>query len=84
MAFIDASSDPAVLRYFPVERLPEDIKSRFESLFQVKDSWTMEEITPYIEPLSIGKLTVSVLVMKNARAFTKAGVKQYTRKYKKH
>lgn len=69
------------MRYFPVDQLSEDVKLRFEQLFQAKDAWTLEQITPYVKPLCIGKLTVSVLVMKNARAFTKAGVKYYTAKY---
>lgn len=73
-----------MIRYFPVEALSEDVKTRFEELFAVKDSWTLEEITPYIAPLCIGKLTVSVLVMKNARAVTKGGVKYYTPKYIKN
>lgn len=81
MAFVDASNEPAVIRYFPVEQLSEDVKTRFEQLFSAKDSWTLDEITPYVEPMCIGKLTVSVLVMKNARGFNKGGVKHYTSKY---
>ena len=84
MAFADDSSEPAVMRYFPVEQLSEDVKTRFEELFNAKRSWTLGEITPYVEPLCIGKLTVATLVMKNARAFTKDGVKYYTSKYMKH
>ena len=83
MAFVDSSSEPAVIRYFPVEQLSEDVKTRFEQLFSAKDYWTLGEITPYVEPMCIGKLTVSVLVMKNARGFNKAGVKYYTSKYMK-
>ncbi|XP_067933347.1 sister chromatid cohesion protein DCC1-like [Watersipora subatra] len=81
MAFADRTSEPAVMRYFPVEQLSEDVKKRFEELFGVKKSWTLQEITPYVKPLCVGKVTVSVLVMKNARSFNKAGTKYFTSKY---
>lgn len=81
LAFVDHNSEPAVIRYFPECALSEDVKTRFRQLFDVKDSWTIEELTPYVQPLCAGKMTVSVLVTKFARAFTKNGVKHYTSKY---
>jgi len=83
IAFLESETQPAVIRYFPVQNLSEDIKVRFEELFEAKDRWSLEEITPYIEPLTVGKLTVSVLVMKHARSFSSSGVKYFTRKYMK-
>jgi len=78
---VDSSSSPAVIRYFPESRLSEDIKERLNELFTAKDSWTLQEITPYLQNLCIGKMTVSVMLTKYARAFSKSGVKYYTSKY---
>lgn len=83
LAFADSSGNPAVIRYFPESELSEDVKVRFEQLFEVKDVWSLGEITPYLESLVIGKLTVGVLVTKYARACKKDGIKCYTAKYTK-
>ncbi|XP_034939422.1 sister chromatid cohesion protein DCC1 isoform X2 [Chelonus insularis] len=34
---------------FPESKLSENIADRFKELFKVKDKWTVEEISPYIE-----------------------------------
>lgn len=81
LAFSDSSSDPAVVRYFPESELSDDVKERFAELFAAKDSWTADELKPYLQPLAIGKLTVSVLITKYARGFMKNGIKCYTSKY---
>lgn len=49
IAVIKKNNNLNIIFAFPEEQLPEDINERFEILFNVKDKWTVPEITPYIQ-----------------------------------
>mmetsp|Transcript_10093 Transcript_10093/g.10183 ORF Transcript_10093/g.10183 Transcript_10093/m.10183 type:complete len:378 (+) Transcript_10093:108-1241(+) len=48
------SVDGGAYRYLPLKDLPKDAKERFQHLFTVRPSYSLEEITPYLEDL-VGK-----------------------------
>ena len=48
LALVDQDVKPAVIWYFPVSRLPEEIDHRFNALFKEKSKWTVDQITPYV------------------------------------
>lgn len=49
IAVIDRKANPNTIRAFFEEDLPEDIAARFKVLFEVKEKWTVPEISPYIQ-----------------------------------
>ncbi|CAG0902136.1 unnamed protein product [Darwinula stevensoni] len=49
LALVDECSSPAVVRLFPVSRLPGNIVDAFKTLFKLRDKWILDEILPYIE-----------------------------------
>jgi len=75
--------DGDVIRYFPVHDLPESILERFAVLFSAKPRWSLEEISPFVEPLTAGKLDVKALLTKYARAVNDKGVKYFCAKHGK-
>lgn len=44
---------PARVVYFPEEDLPLDAKQRFEKLFQVQEKWTIQQLEPFIQYVSV-------------------------------
>lgn len=49
VAIIDREANPNVIRAFYEDSLPEEITERFKVLFEVKEKWTVSEISPYIK-----------------------------------
>ncbi|XP_070556984.1 sister chromatid cohesion protein DCC1-like [Ptychodera flava] len=81
LALIDRTSRPEVIWHFPVIELPEEEVLRFDTLFQVRSKWTLDEIRPYIQDLVGGKSSVTALLQKYARSSTnKDGIKIYNAK----
>ncbi|KAK8400509.1 hypothetical protein O3P69_003283 [Scylla paramamosain] len=83
LVLLDKSSPATVITYFPTGELPIDIKSRFETLFEVQEKWTYDEIRPFLDDLADNKNPVSTLLMKHARGFTVDGTKYYSGRYTK-
>ncbi|NWY05775.1 DCC1 protein, partial [Nothoprocta ornata] len=77
LALVDKSSRPETICLLKVEDLPEDNQERFNSLFSIRQKWTEEDITPYIQDLCAEKQTVGALLTKYARSSTLNGVKVY-------
>ncbi|XP_029641247.1 sister chromatid cohesion protein DCC1-like [Octopus sinensis] len=78
IALVSRESKPEVIWYFSAEDLPEDLAERFSILFQAQGKWTLDEITPYLKDLETGKLDVSSMLLKYARASTQNAQKIYT------
>lgn len=83
LVLLDKSSPATVITYFPSGELPLDIKSRLETLFDVQEKWTYDEIRPFLDDLADNKNPVSTLLMKHARGFTVDGTKYYSGRYTK-
>lgn len=49
MALVELNTKPQAIWYYSEHDLPEDIQERINTLFQVREKWTFEEIHPYIE-----------------------------------
>lgn len=48
IGFCDMKCIPPSMIYFPETELPEDISERLKIIFQVREKWTLEQITPYL------------------------------------
>ncbi|NWJ10733.1 DCC1 protein, partial [Crypturellus undulatus] len=77
LALVDRNSRPETISLLKVEDLPEDNQERFNSLFSIREKWTEEDITPYIQDLCAEKQTVGALLTKYARSSMLNGVKVY-------
>ncbi len=83
LAIIDRSKTPGTVRYFPEHTLPESVLERFQTLFSVKEKWTLAEIAPFVEVLTTDKMDVKALLTKYARASNETGVKYFSSKHGK-
>jgi len=72
-----------VIRYFPEHTLPEVLLERFQVLFQAKPRWTLNEISPFVAPLTSGKLDVKALLTKYARGINEGNIKYFCAKHGK-
>ncbi|XP_062320845.1 sister chromatid cohesion protein DCC1 [Osmerus eperlanus] len=77
LALVDRSSRPETLSLLRVEDLPEDTLERFNRLFTMREKWTEEDITPYIQDLCGEKQTTGALLTKYARSSMQKGIKVY-------
>lgn len=49
VALVDRTSRPESISLLRVEELPEDPLERFNQLFTIREKWTEDDITPYIQ-----------------------------------
>ncbi|XP_041758462.1 sister chromatid cohesion protein DCC1 [Coregonus clupeaformis] len=77
LALVDRSTKPETISLLRVEDLPEDTLERFTHLFTMREKWTEEDITPYIQDLCGEKQTTGALLTKYARSSTQNGVKVF-------
>ncbi|XP_030639158.1 sister chromatid cohesion protein DCC1 [Chanos chanos] len=77
LALVDCSSKPETICLLRVEDLPEDTLERFNALFTLREKWTQDDITPYIQDLCGEKQTTGALLTKHARSSMQNGVKVY-------
>ncbi|KAL1500805.1 hypothetical protein ABEB36_006247 [Hypothenemus hampei] len=68
IAIINKQTSPKVIWKFEESSLPDSISERFHTLFEAKEKWTIEEITPYIRRLVSNPQEVNGLLAKYARA----------------
>ncbi|XP_043274773.1 sister chromatid cohesion protein DCC1 [Venturia canescens] len=68
---------------FSESHLSQDIVSRLNELFKVKDKWTVDEITPYISRCTTPNADVNALLTKYARSSAVNGIKYYSSKHGK-
>ncbi|XP_060520577.1 sister chromatid cohesion protein DCC1 [Cylas formicarius] len=83
IAIIDRKSNPNIIWALEESNLPEDVTERFNYLFDIKEKWSVPEITPYIRRLATDKIDVNALLAKHARASRVDGVKYYSAKHLK-
>ncbi|KAG9328989.1 hypothetical protein JZ751_013485 [Albula glossodonta] len=77
VALLDRTSRPETVCLLRVEDLPEDTVERFTCLFSMREKWTEDDITPYIQDLCGEKQTTGALLTKYARSSMQNGVKVY-------
>ncbi|KAJ8925370.1 hypothetical protein NQ315_009201 [Exocentrus adspersus] len=83
IAVIDRKSKPNIIWAFEETSLPDNITERFKALFNIKEKWTVPEISPYIQNLATESVDVNALLAKHARAVKVDGVKYYCSKHGK-
>ena len=69
------------IRHFPETKLPNNIQDRLKVLFNTKDKWSLDEITPFVKNMTTPKLNVKALLTKYARACNENGQKMFTSKH---
>ncbi|KAM7382657.1 hypothetical protein PAMP_002379 [Pampus punctatissimus] len=77
IALVDRASRPETICLLRVEDLPEDTLERFNHLFTLREKWTEEDITPYIQDLCGEKQTTGALLTKYARSSMQNGIKVF-------
>ncbi|XP_008430489.1 sister chromatid cohesion protein DCC1 [Poecilia reticulata] len=77
VALVDRTSRPETIGLLRVEDLPEDTVERFNHLFSLREKWTEDDITPYIQDLCGEKQTTGALLTKYARSSMQNGVKVF-------
>ncbi|XP_041843772.1 sister chromatid cohesion protein DCC1 [Melanotaenia boesemani] len=77
VALVDRTSRPETINLLRVEDLPEDTVERFNHLFTLREKWTEEDITPYIQDLCGEKQTTGALLTKYARSSLQNGIKVF-------
>ncbi|XP_029308198.1 sister chromatid cohesion protein DCC1 [Cottoperca gobio] len=77
VALVDRNSRPETISLLRVEDLSEDTLERFNHLFTLRDKWTEDDITPYIQDLCGEKQTTGALLTKYARSSMQNGIKVF-------
>ncbi|MEQ2185403.1 Sister chromatid cohesion protein DCC1, partial [Goodea atripinnis] len=77
VALVDRTSHPETISLLRVEDLPEDTVERFNHLFSLREKWTEDDITPYIQDLCGEKQTTGALLTKYARSSVQNGIKVF-------
>ncbi|KAG1446173.1 hypothetical protein G6F46_000653 [Rhizopus delemar] len=70
------------IRYFPASELSTDAAKRFFTLFQAKERWTLEEITPFLMDLAPMEKERESLLFKFARISRVGNTVYYTSRIK--
>ena len=58
------------IKLFPEWKLPTDIQERLQVLFDEREKWTLEDISPYIKNLTTPKLNANALLTKYSKVVT--------------
>uniref|UniRef100_A0A8C6LGJ3 Sister chromatid cohesion protein DCC1 n=1 Tax=Nothobranchius furzeri TaxID=105023 RepID=A0A8C6LGJ3_NOTFU len=77
VVLVDRASSPETISLLKVEDLPEDTLERFNLLFTLREKWTEEDITTYIQDLCGEKQTTGALLTKFARSSLQNGIKVF-------
>nr|CAG4644131.1 EOG090X09TV [Lepidurus arcticus] len=81
LALIEPAAVGSFIKFFPEYNLPEDISERLAFLFLTRKKWSLQDLTPYIQPLATAKQDVKAILTKYARASTENGVKFFSAKH---
>jgi len=83
LVLVDNEKSPPIIKRFSEEDLPCNIIDRLGILFSARERWTLNEISPFIKPLTTKKLNVNALLTKYARPLNVDGVKYFCSKHGK-
>jgi len=75
--------EPPVIKRFTESSLPSSVTERLNVLFNARERWTVEEISPFVSPLTTTKLNVNALLTKYARPINVGGTKYFCAKHGK-
>lgn len=82
MALVDY--EDSEIKLFPEWKLPTDIQERLQVLFNERERWTLEDISPYIKNLTTPKLNANALLTKYSKVVTgPCGKKMFCAKHGK-
>ena len=73
--------DKDQIRYFPEAKLPTTVQERLSVLFDTKEKWRLDEITPFVINLTTPKLNVKGLLTKYARGSKVKDVQLFSSKH---
>lgn len=79
---IDRESQQPSIRGLFEQNMPMNLMQRFQILFNTKERWTLQQISPYVEPFTSPMLQVSALLTKYCRTVTENGIRFYVAKHK--
>jgi len=83
LVLLEEDKSPAVIKRFAEDSLPLTIGERLNVLFSAREKWKLEEISPFVSPLTTNKLNVNALLTKFARPVNICGVKYFCAKHGK-
>uniref|UniRef100_A0A1B0CG14 Sister chromatid cohesion protein DCC1 n=1 Tax=Lutzomyia longipalpis TaxID=7200 RepID=A0A1B0CG14_LUTLO len=78
---IDRDSKMPCVRTLLETSLPTSQQERFQVLFQAKQSWTLDEIEPYVECFTTPTVTVTSILNRFARSMNQDGQRVYLSKH---
>lgn len=81
IAVVDRESAVPSIRGLFEENMPLILIDRLNLLFKEKPSWTLQQITPYIEHFTTSQLTATSLLAKYVRSVNKDGSRYYVSKH---
>jgi sister chromatid cohesion protein DCC1 len=79
---VDRDSVTPSVRGLFEENMPMNLMERFQIIFKIKEKWTKEQISPYVEAFTTPNLQVTALLAKFCRSVTENGVRFYVAKHK--
>jgi len=83
LVLVDEEKSPASIKRFAEDSLPLTIIPRLNVLFGAREKWRLEEISPFVSPLTTAKLNVNAMLTKYARPVNISGVKYFCAKHGK-
>jgi len=81
LVLLEDAKEPVLVRRFTEASLPENINERLQVLFSARERWTLDEISPFVLPLTTLKLNVNGLLTKYARPLNTGGTKYFCAKH---
>lgn len=79
---IDRDTPTPSIRGLFEENLPMNLAERLQSLFKIKDRWSLQQISPYVELFTTSQMAVTALLAKNVRSIVENGTRFYVTKHK--
>jgi sister chromatid cohesion protein DCC1 len=65
-----SDNNPAMIQHFDASDLPLDPSIRLQHLFQKREQWTLEDLSPFLDEIAIDKKKRDSILLKYARSTT--------------
>jgi sister chromatid cohesion protein DCC1 len=62
-----SDSYPLTIQYFASDNLPTDAAKRIQRLFQKREQWTLEELSPFLDDIAVDAKKKDAVLLKYAR-----------------